>query len=239
MRGTHLGVVFAGLLLALPSRAGAETLAQCEPARTPLEKLICAHPDLRAADRKIIEQDEKLRRQYGGEDARVFEIVYLNWRNIVPICAQPGLWTYDKLAGYRCAKDRFDKRLQLLAGLVSGRANIQDAATKQYPAEPWYVNALSKQFERRTVNVSAEIDITDCDKPDTPNSVVLRTPRSLMRRMSLPASIAKEATIQFRFDRMQEAVKDRLCEKRPYTDWTGTVMLDHGKPYLYAPELFW
>jgi hypothetical protein len=34
-------------------------------------------------------------------------------------------------------------------------------------------------------------------------------------------------------------VKARLCEKRPYTYWTGTVKLDHGRPYLYVPELYW
>jgi len=47
----------------------------------------------------------------------------------------------------------------------------------------------------------------------------------------------KTVSIEMRFDRIGYYVQGRICEKNT-ADLTGTVMLDHGKPYIYVPELF-
>jgi hypothetical protein len=48
---------------------------------------------------------------------------------------------------------------------------------------------------------------------------------------------AKEVSIEMRFDQIRDEAKGRVCAKKA-ADLTGTVMLDHGKPYIYVPELF-
>lgn len=235
MRVLYLGLALAGVMLMAQPVAAAQPLATCAPAQTPLDKLICVHPDLREADKRIADRIEQLRLHYQGEDRRVFDVEYKRWRYRLNSCASPGGDPWNKRGAYGCVRDDFDARFKFLAGLASGK-DIQEVAASYRQVDPWYVNELPKQYEGRAVDVFAEIHLRNCGKPDMPHSVLLRTSRSLIRDGYIPA---ERATIEFRFGSMQDYVKDRLCEKQPLTSWTGTVMLDRGKPYLYVPELYW
>lgn len=238
MRGSFLGLVLAGVLLAARPSAGAESLAACAPARTDLDKLICAHPDLRASSDQIAERVEQLRRRYEGEDLRVFNVEYKRWRYDEYYCALPGGDPWNKRGNYGCVRDDFDARLRLLADLGSSRKGIQEVAASYRWVKPWYVNELAKQYEGRAVDVDAYVYLRGCNKPDTPHSALLGFPRWSLRGDPRPVPYtAKTVSIEMRFDRIQDHVKGRICDKNS-AQLTGTVMLDHGKPYIYVPELF-
>ncbi|HEY2836813.1 MAG TPA: hypothetical protein VGI89_09605, partial [Rhizomicrobium sp.] len=51
------------------------------------------------------------------------------------------------------------------------------------------------------------------------------------------AYTAKIVSIEMRFDRISEDAMGRICDTYS-AQLTGTVMLDHGRPYIYVPELF-
>lgn len=234
MRGLCLGIALAGVLLAARPSEGAESLAACDPARTKLDKLICAHPDLRQSGSQIAEQVEQLRSRYQGEDLRVFNVEYKRWRYDLNIC--PGGDPWNKRGSYGCVRDEFDARLRLLADLGAGRKGIQEVAASYRRAKPWYVNALPRQYEGRAVQIDAYVYLRGCNKPGTSHSALLGFPRWALRGRPQPFS-EKNASIEMRFDRINDNVKGRICDKGS-ADLTGTVMLDHGRPYIYVPELF-
>ena len=217
-------------------RRGRRVLVSCAPARTNLDKLICLHPDLRESSAKIVERVEHLRLRYEGEDRRVFDVEYKRWRYELNYCALPGGDPWNKRGAYGCVRDDFDARLKLLVDLASGSKNIQEVAASYRDVEPWYVNELPKQYEGRAVDVEGYIYLKGCDSPDMPHSGLIRFPP--LRSVPRPSPyLPKEASIEMRFDRIQDYVKGRICEKRT-ARLTGTVTLDHGRPYIYVPELF-
>jgi len=236
MRGLYLGLALAGIMSIGQPAASAETVAACTPARTPLDKLICAHPDLRETDGGIADRVEQLRRRYQGEDRRVFNVEYKRWRYELNYCALPAGDPWNKRGAYGCVRDDFDARLRLLADLGSGHKDIQEVAASYGVVEPWYVNELPKLYEGRAVDVDGYIYLRGCYGPGMPRSGLIRHPP--LRVVPRPSPyITKEESIEMRFDRIKDYVKGRICDKKT-ANLTGTVMLDHGRPYIYVPELF-
>jgi len=233
MRGLYLGLALGILLIRQPA-AVAESLATCAPLRNPFDKQVCAHSDLRKLAREIDDQVDHLRRHYQGEDRRAFNAEYKRWRDLEYLC----VIVSPKEGEHDCLRDDFDARLKLLADLGSGRGDIQEVAASYRRVEPWYVNELPKQYEGRTVDVDGYIYLKGCDKPEMPHSGLIGYPKWALRRDWRPVPYsAKTVAIEMRFDRIQDYVKGRICDKHQ-ADLTGTVMLDHGRPYIYVPELF-
>jgi len=232
MRGLYLGLALAGIVLIGQPAARAKPLATCAPPDNPFDKQVCADPDLRELAREIDNQVDQLRRHYQGEDRRVFNVEYKHWRYYEYLC----IAVSHKEGERGCLRGDFDARLKLLADLASGSKNIQEVAASYFSVEPWYVNELPKQYEGRAVYVYGDIYLRGCDDPGMPRSGLIRYPP--LRLIPRPSPyIKKEESIEMRFDRIQDYVKSRTCEKKA-ADLTGTVMLDHGRPYIYVPELF-
>jgi hypothetical protein len=231
-------MALVGLLLAVAPSAGAESLATCAPAHTNLDKLICAHPDLHEAADLLAERVEQLRQRYEGEDRRVFNVEYKRWRYELNYCALPGGDPWNKRGAYGCVRDDFDARLKLLADLGSGRKDIQEVAASYRRVEPWYVNELPKQYEGRAVDIDGAIYLKGCHKPGMPHSGLIGYPKWALRGEPRPVPYtAKIVSIEMRFDRISRDAMGRICDTYN-AQLTGTVMLDHGKPYIYVPELF-
>ena len=235
MRGLFLGLALAGVLTAMQPSAGAEAVASCSPARTGLDKLICTHPDLLATSQQIAEQSGQLRQRYQSEDRRVFSVEYRRWRYELNYCAGD---SWHKGGEYGCVRDDFDARLKLLADLGSGRKDIQEVAASYRRVEPWYVNELPKQYEGRAIDIDGYIYLRGCNRLDGPHSGLIGFPKWSLRADPRPVPYtAKTVSIEMRFDRIKDYVKGRICERNT-AELTGTVMLDHGRPYIYVPELF-
>ena len=232
MRGLYLGLALAGVMLMAQAAAAAETLATCAPPANPFDEAVCSHADLRALSRQMDDQVDQLRRHYQGEDRRVFDVEYKRWRDGTYLCV---LVRGEK---DNCLRDRFDARLKLLADLASGSKQIQEVAASYTEVEPWYVNELPKQYEGRAVIVDGAIYLKGCYKPGLPHSGLIGYPKWALRHDWRPVPYTpKTVSIEIRFDRISSQVAGRICETYD-ADSTGTVMLDHGRPYIYVPELF-
>lgn len=234
MRGLYLGLALAGVMLMAQPAAAAETLATCAPPGNPFDKAVCSHADLRALSRQIDDRVGQLRGRYKGEDRRVFDVEYKRWRDNEYLC----IVASHEGEEYGCLRDDFDARLKLLADLASGSKEIQEVAASYTQVKPWYVNALPKQYEGRAVIVDGAIYLKGCYKPGMPHSGLIGYPKWALRHDWRPVPYTpKTVSIEIRFDRISSQVAGRICETYD-ADSTGTVMLDHGRPYIYVPELF-
>ena len=82
------------------------------------------------------------------------------------------------------------------------------------------------------------IYLKGCHKPGMPHSGPIGYPKRELRRDWRPVPYTpKTVSIEIRFDRISSQVAGRICETYD-ADSTGTVMLGHGRPYIYVPELF-
>ena len=213
-------------------------MASCSPVHSGLDKLICAHPDLRESANQIAEQVEQLRLRYQGEDRRVLDVEYKRWRYELNFCGLPGGDPWNKRGAYGCVRDDFDARLKLVADLTSGNKDIQEVAASYRQVEPWYVNELPKQYEGRAVDVDGYIYLKNCYGAEMPHSGLIGFPKWALRGDLRPVPYtAKTVSIEMRFDRISRDAMGRICDKTT-APLTGTVMLDHGRPYIYVPELF-
>jgi hypothetical protein len=189
VRGSLLGMLAVGLMIAARPSAGAEVFASCAPAHTNLDKLICAHSDLIVSGGEIADRVEQLHRRYRGEDRRVFDVEYKRWRYELNYCAGD---SWHKGGEHGCVRDDFDARLKLLADLASGSKDIQEVSASYSRVEPWYVNELPKQYEGRAVYIDAYIYLRGCDKPGMAHSALLGFPRKFLRHDTRPVPLHHE-----------------------------------------------
>ena len=208
------------LSMAVPASAAPESAVHCKDVVSKFDRLICEHPDLQEARAQIARENDGLRRHYTGEARRIFDVEYKRWREYSTGCAgrDGGLW--DKGGPYGCLKRFMDQRLAYLQSLKDAPWTIQDAVAAYPNVEPWYLNALAKQYEGKTVDLLGTFTVATCDVPEIPHSAHV---------------VLHGSSVEFRFDRITIYEWQRLC-KGPFAGWLGTVMLDRGRPYLYVPE---
>jgi hypothetical protein len=222
---SRLWLGFAFLLLA-SSAAVAEPVLSCQRPRTELDRLTCQYPDLEKSAREVAKAHDQLRQHYSGEERHAFDVEYEYWRkNRATACLGPdgGLW--DKDGKHGCLKKYLDERLGVFNTLATHSKTVQAVVIRYSAVDVSYLKALPREFEGVGVGVWGVLSLDGCYKDEPPHSGRIFQENS---RISL----------EFRFDGIDKASWNRLCDNPRGGPWTGTVMLDHGRPYLYVPKLF-
>lgn len=223
---SRLWLGFAFLLLA-SSAAAAEPALNCQRPRSELDRLTCQYPDLEKSAREVAELHDRLRQYYSGEERHAFDVEYEYWRkNRAIACLGPWDSSGDKDGKHGCLKKFLDERLEIFNALTTHSKTIQAVVIRYSAVDVWYLKALPREFEGVGVGVWGMLDLDGCGKDEPSHSGKIFQENST------------RISVEFRFDSVDRDSWNRLCDKTYGGPWTGTVMLDHGRPYLYVPKLF-
>jgi len=215
----HLGACIAGLLLAAPALSAPMT---CKAAATPVEKAMCASPDLVAADRKMAASFAQRLQQCPPSEQPLLRQTQKFWLRDRDACSN-ALSETDSGAVARCAAERMGERIAQLDRI--GAACNLDAVSDEYRyVDADYLAAHGRQYVGKEVSVWAGIELTSCDVQSDDLTATLRSGRG-------------KADFSAHFKAMPPLRREWLCAQRPSSSWKGTVRQEHGVVYLYLTDI--
>ncbi|SFS14245.1 Uncharacterized conserved protein YecT, DUF1311 family [Dyella sp. OK004] len=221
---TSLWVAFAlHLLLATLPVAAAEAPAgiACARAGQGVEASICEHPELLEADKRIAVAFGHLRAAFQGEDAASFvagQKLWLIERNNCTNAKATG--EFPDVSS--CLANRMEERANLLEHLAPTHEALMTTVASYRFVEPAYVDQFAASYEGHKVKAVGSLLLDACDNRHT---------------ASLDGHIQhKGASLPVRFAVLEPVQVEALCHQKPFAWWTGTIQLEHGRPYLLISE---